>query len=85
MRIIPSKKFEKKVAKLPLFIKKALVDKLRIFAEDSFASILNNHPLQGDRQIYRSINITGDYRLIYEQYDIDTVRLVDIDTHSNLY
>ncbi|PIR57292.1 MAG: type II toxin-antitoxin system YafQ family toxin [Parcubacteria group bacterium CG10_big_fil_rev_8_21_14_0_10_41_35] len=45
----------------------------------------NNHALSGDRQPYRSINITGDYRLIYEQYDEDTVRLIDIDTHSNLY
>ena len=50
-----------------------------------FATILNNHSLHGSKKSYRSINITGDYRLIYELYDIDTARLIDIDTHSNLY
>ena len=85
MKIIPSKKFEKKVAKLSVPLKKALSIKLRIFAGDPFSAILNNHPLQGSMRGYRSINITGDYRVIYEQYDLETVRLVDVDTHHNLY
>lgn len=85
MKIIPGKKFEKKVAKLPVVIQKALAVKLVVFTEDSFATVLNNHQLHGEKKHYRSINITGDYRLIYEQYDEDTVRLIDVDTHSNLY
>lgn len=85
MKIVPGKKFEKKIAKLPIAIQKALAVKLVVFAEDPFAIILNNHQLHGEMKHYRSINITGDYRLLYEQYDSDTVRLVDIDTHSNLY
>ena len=85
MKIIPSKKFSKKVIKLPEPIQKALIQRLGIFIEDRFSSILNNHPLQGNKKQYRSINITGDYRLIYELYDKDTARLIDIDTHSNLY
>jgi addiction module RelE/StbE family toxin len=85
MKIIPSKKFSKKVIKLPEPIQKALIQRLGIFIEDPFSSILNNHPLQGNKKQYRSINITGDYRLIYELYDKDMARLIDIDTHSNLY
>ena len=85
MKIIPGKKFEKKVAKLPAEIQKALSSKLVVFIEVPFAMILNNHQLHGEKKHYRSINITGDYRLLYEQYDADTARLVDIDTHSNLY
>ena len=85
MKIIPGKKFEKKVAKLPIIIKKALAVKLTVFVGDPFAVILNNHQLHGEKKHYRSINITGDYRLIFEQYDVDTVRLIDVDTHSNLY
>ena len=85
MKIIPGNKIEKKVAKLPVIIQKAVAVKLVIFIEDPFAMILNNHQLHGEKKHYRSINITGDYRLLYEQYDPDTVRLVDIDTHSNLY
>jgi len=85
MRVIPSKNFEKKVVKLSMPIKSAVVERLRLFAEDQFHALLNNHALHGQQKHFRSINITGDYRLIYEQYDADTVRLIDIDTHSNLY
>ncbi|MBI5400827.1 MAG: type II toxin-antitoxin system mRNA interferase toxin, RelE/StbE family [Candidatus Yonathbacteria bacterium] len=85
MIIIRTKYFTKTVIKLPANIKNALADRLQLLISDPFNVILNNHALSGDRQPYRSINITGDYRLVYEQYDEDTVRLIDIDTHSNLY
>lgn len=85
MKIIPSKRFDKKVIKLPLPIQKELIKRLTLFTEDPFSRILNNHPLQGNKKQYRSINITGDYRLIYELYDTDMARLIDIDKHSNLY
>ncbi|OIO31054.1 hypothetical protein AUJ77_00955 [Candidatus Nomurabacteria bacterium CG1_02_43_90] len=85
MKIIPGKKFEKKVAKLPLVVQKALSSKLIIFVSNPFAVVLNNHQLHREKKQYRSINITADYRILYEQYDEDTVRLIDIDTHSNLY
>jgi addiction module RelE/StbE family toxin len=85
MKIVPNKRFEKRVAKLPVSIKKALVERLSIFIEDPFNNVLNNHSLHGKKRGYRSINITGDYRLIYEEYDTDVSRLIDIDTHSNLY
>jgi len=85
MKVIPSKKFKKKVAKLESSLRKALATRLCIFVETPFSVILNNHALQGSKRGYRSINITGDYRVIFEQYDTDTVRLVDVDTHNNLY
>lgn len=85
MIIIRTKYFSKTAVKLPVNIKRALAERLQLFMDDPFNIILNNHALGGDRQPYRSINITGDYRLIYEQYDDETVRLIDIDTHSNLY
>jgi addiction module RelE/StbE family toxin len=47
--------------------------------------LLHNHKLNGERRHQRSINITGDYRLIFEVVDKNTVRLIDIDTHANLY
>lgn len=85
MRFVPSKNFEKKVAKLSTPIRSAMVKRLRLFAEDPFHTFLSNHALHGQKKDLRSINITGDYRVIYEQYDENTVRLIDIDTHSNLY
>lgn len=85
MILIPSKYFEKQSAKLPKNVKSALADRLRLFVEGSHDPILNNHALHGSFRHYRSINITGDYRLVFELLDEGTVRLIDIDTHSNLY
>ena len=44
-------------------------------------SSLNNHALTGERQEQRSFNITGDWCLIYELINTDTIHLLDIDTH----
>ena len=77
--------FKKKTAKLPKKIRQALAGRLRLFASNPFDPILNNHKLHGVRRHQRSINVTGDWRLVYEQVDSDTIRLIDIDTHANLY
>ncbi|MCR4280877.1 MAG: type II toxin-antitoxin system YafQ family toxin [Candidatus Kaiserbacteria bacterium] len=77
--------FKKKTDKLPKKIRLALAERLRLFAYNPFDPALNNHKLHGERRHQRSINITGDWRLIFEQYDENTVRLIDIDTHPNLY
>lgn len=85
MILVRTRQFAKRVAKLPKKIRLALAERLRLFAHDPFSVLLNNHALHGTLRSYRSINITGDWRLMYEQYDEQTVRLIDIDTHSNLY
>ena len=85
MILVRTRQFRKRAAKLPHKMRCALAERLRLFARDPFNVLLNNHALQGSLRAYRSINITGDWRLIYEQYDEHTVRLIDVDTHSNLY
>lgn len=85
MIVVRTKQFSKATVKLPPQVKHALALRLGIFMKDPSHKLLNNHALQGSKRGYRSINITGDYRLIYEQHDENTMRLVDIDTHSNLY
>lgn len=85
MIIIRTKHFSKTAIKLSAPVKRALAERLQLFMNDPFNRLLNNHALNGNMQIYRSINITGNYRLIFEQCDTEVVRLIDIDTHSNLY
>lgn len=85
MIFVRTKRFDKKIARVPKKLKRALAERLRLFESDPFTTLLNNHALHGSLRAYRSINITGDYRLIYEQYARHTVRLIDIDTHGNLY
>jgi addiction module RelE/StbE family toxin len=85
MIVLRTKQFSKKVEKLPKPIKLALIARLRIFMTDPKNSVLNNHALTGSKKHFSSINITGDYRVIYEKLTDDALRLTDIDTHSNLY
>ena len=51
---------------------------------NEFHPILNNHALSGEYEGYRSINITGDLRVLYRR-EGEVVIFVTIDSHSNLY
>lgn len=85
MKVLATKKFQKKVAKLPIKIQSSLKTRLEIFIKEKFDVRLNNHRLHGSLLKYRSINITADYRLIYEELNDTTALLIDINTHSELY
>ncbi|MBU0683770.1 MAG: type II toxin-antitoxin system mRNA interferase toxin, RelE/StbE family [Candidatus Omnitrophica bacterium] len=85
MDIVSSRNFKKQYKKLPAKIKKDFEERLRLFEINSFNPILNNHKLQGKLKNARSINITGDIRVIYEQVDNKTVVFLMIAKHSELY
>ncbi len=85
MVIITSRNFDKEMAELPLKIKESLRERLELFKANPFAELLNNHQLHGSLRHYRSINISGNYRLFYENLDDDVIRLMRIGTHSELY
>lgn len=85
MIILEHKSFQKKVAKLSPRIQKQLKSKLHSFFGDPMSPMLNNHALHGDFVGCRSINITGDLRLIYKIIDDTTILFIDVGTHSNLY
>ena len=85
MLIITTKTFDKKVKKLTGKIKVQAKERIDLFLTDRFSPVLNNHQLHGDKKLFRSININADLRLIYEEVNENTVRFLDIDTHSNLY
>ncbi|MDE1975028.1 MAG: type II toxin-antitoxin system mRNA interferase toxin, RelE/StbE family [Patescibacteria group bacterium] len=85
MLVVSSRNFSKAAARLPSKVKAVLKNRLEMFMSDPYASVLNNHRLHGSMRHYRSINITGDYRLIYEEYDDVTIRLIDIGTHGRIY
>ena len=47
--------------------------------------LLNDHKLGPPFESYRSINITGDYRLVYKRINTDTYYLRAVGTHHQLY
>ncbi len=85
MIVVPTRYFRKKVSKLPKPIKIKLAERIRLFISEPKNIILNNHQLKGKYSEYRSINITGNYRMIFEELEEGYVRLIDIDTHPKLY
>ena len=84
MRISRSKKFDKEFNKLPEFVQSAFKKRFQLFLSDEFYPLLHNHKLNPPYEGYRSIDITGDIRLIYENLE-DGYGLVRIGSHSELY
>jgi len=85
MLIITSKNFDKKFKKLSRKVQLHAKNRIALFISNQFDVRLNNHLLHSEKKLLRSINITGDLRLVYEEIDEDVARFLDLDTHSNLY
>lgn len=70
---------------MPSDLYQKLQDRLTLFTKQPLHPILDNHPLSGSWRGYRSISITGDWRVIYEPIGTDVARLMEVGTHHNLY
>jgi addiction module RelE/StbE family toxin len=84
MNVSTSKKFEKMFKKCPQEIKSKFIERLKVFNENKFHTLLNNYSLSGKLHGLRSINISGDYRAIFEENE-EYIIFVAIGTHSQLY
>ena len=85
MKIIFHKNFEKQYVKLSEGLKNKVKARIAIFQGEQYNIILNNHALHGKFTGYRSINATGDIRIIYKMVDNNSVIFTDIGSHSKLY
>ncbi len=80
-----SQQFVKAFSKLSNKEKMKFSERISIFSTDKNNPILNNHKLHGEYSGCRSINITGDIRLVYKDLSNDDILLYRIGTHSELY
>lgn len=74
--------------KVDVRIRKSFKEKVLIFSKEPNNPQLNNHPLKREWQGYRSIDITSDYRVIYEELhegEETIAYFVALGTHSKLY
>lgn len=85
MKILTHKKFDKAFKKVPTKLQKKVFEQLEVLQKHPADKRLNNHTLSGEYFGYRSINIESDWRIIFKEMDTETVRLMDIGTHSQLY
>ncbi|MDO8503822.1 MAG: type II toxin-antitoxin system mRNA interferase toxin, RelE/StbE family [bacterium] len=85
MMIRLHRNFLKQYKKLNKQEKNRFKERRNLFLLDKFNPLLNNHSLKGKYLGLRSINITGDLRVIYKYQSGEVIIFVAIDTHSNLY
>ena len=80
-----TKSFEKQFKKLPTMTKQKFYDRLKLFEQNPYHPLLQNHGLRGSYLGYRSISIGGDMRALYTMKDDQIVIFAFIDSHSQLY
>ena len=76
------------IKKADVRIRKSFKERIDIFSKDPYHLHLNNHALKNEYQGYRSIDVTSDWRAIYEEIIIEeeiTVYFIAIGTHKDLY
>lgn len=77
--------FERQLKKLSRELKEKLKERLNLLIRDASNPLLNDHRLGPPYESYRSINITGDYRLVYKRLEEDIYYLRAVGTHHQLY
>ena len=85
MHITTTKKFDKKLKKQPKKIQEEFKKRIKIFMLGTNHPLLKIHKLSGKLQNLWSFNLSADVRIIFDKSQKDTVILVDIGTHSDLY
>lgn len=85
MRFLTHKKFDKAFKKMHPKLQAKFYAVLELYSKSKTDRQLNNHTLTGKYLGYRSIDLTGDWRIIFEEIDDETIKLVNIGTHSQLY
>lgn len=83
--ILTTKNYNKSFKKKDKLVQNKAIERIKLFRRDPFNVLLNNHALTGEHKNERSFNVTGDYRIIFYNVNEDTVVLLDIGTHTELY
>lgn len=84
MRVEYTHHFIKELKKTPNKTQIAFRKKLELFLQNKYGPLLNNHALSGKLAGYRSINITGDWRALFQENG-ESVCFMVIGTHGKLY
>jgi addiction module RelE/StbE family toxin len=77
-----------KLKKLDVRIRNRFKESILLFSKNPNASELNNHALKREYEGLRSIDVTSDYRAVYEEVKVgeDTIAYFSIlGTHKELY
>ena len=86
MQIKYHKNFEKSFKKLSPKLKQKTKQAIKKFTKNPHDKTLHNHPLKGDLKGLRAFSVTGDVRIIFEEYNTYMLAIMlDIGIHSQVY
>ncbi len=60
-------------------------NRIQMFIDNQRHPLLRNHALKGTQEGLRAFSVTGDIRVIYRTVDENTIELLDIGTHNQVY
>jgi len=83
--ILTTRHFDKSFKRKDGFVKKKALERIKLFQQDPFNYLLDNHKLHGEFGDERSFNVTSDFRITFYHINDNTVLLTDIGTHAELY
>lgn len=88
MKLLKHKKFIKSYLLLTSWLQEKADSAIKLFIQNPFDINLRNHALMGKMKWLRSIDVTGDIRIIFRELSEGTyeiVELVVIGTHNQIY
>ena len=81
-----SKQFQEDYKKSSENIKRAFRDSLDLFLFDPHNPFLRNHALREEYKGYRSIDVTGDWRAVFREFQQGSIIIFELlRTHERLY
>ena len=86
MKIKGNKQFKKQFKRLPKKLQEKVKSAILLFEQDPFNPRLRNHALHGRMAGKRAIVVTGDVRIIFQEFDDYTlVIFLDVGGHGQVY
>ncbi len=86
MKILRHNNFKKRYERLNKFLKEKVNSSIEKFYKNPRDPTLMNHALRGRMIGKRAISVTGDVRIIFEEYDnYILVMMLDVGTHNQVY
>ena len=79
------REFERQYKRAPSAIRNRLWERLEMLADNPDNPLLRNHKLNPPWEGYHSINVTGDWRLVYKQLSGNLFYLRAVGTHHQLF
>lgn len=86
MKLVFHKKFDKAYVKLPKKMQVKVDETIVVFRGNPLEKFLRNHALQDNLKGKRAISVTGDVRIIFEEYQGYTiVEMLNVGKHTKVY